>query len=61
MSNSTQTKPLAEPEAELRELWTATGVSPERQERLIADIAAKAQPGAKVGPFTIPADIIAKS
>lgn len=42
------------PEQALRELWTANGVSKERQDQLIAQIAAKAAPGAQVGPFTIP-------
>jgi hypothetical protein len=40
-------------ERELRDLWTAKGVSEERQNELIADVTVKAQPGAKVGPFTI--------
>lgn len=42
-----------DPETALRELWTAEGVSTQRQDELIAQITAKAQPGAKVGPFTI--------
>lgn len=46
-----------DPEAALRELWTKQGVSPEKQEALLADVTAKAQPGAKVGPFTIPQEI----
>ncbi len=46
---------LADPETELRELWTAKGVPIERQNELIADATAKAQPGAQVGPFTVPA------
>lgn len=41
-------------ERELRELWTAAGVPLERQDAVIAEIIAKAQPGAKVGPWTIP-------
>ena len=40
-------------ERELRDLWTAKGVSEERQNELIADVTVKAQPGAKVGLFTI--------
>lgn len=36
-----------------RDLWTAQGVPPDQQDRLIAGITAKAQPGARVGPFTI--------
>ena len=42
-----------DPETALRELWTAQGVTKERQDQLIAEIDAKAQPGAKIGPFTI--------
>jgi hypothetical protein len=41
------------PEAELRALWTARGIPKARQDELIADVTARAQPGAKVGPFTI--------
>jgi len=44
----------AGPEAELRRIWTAQGVPEEKQNALIEGIAAKAQPGAQVGPFTIP-------
>lgn len=42
-----------EAEKELRKIWTAQGVSIEQQDALIRDITAKAQVGAKVGPFTI--------
>jgi hypothetical protein len=42
-----------DPEAALRRLWDAQGVSQERQDELIADTTAKAQPGAKIGPFTL--------
>jgi phospholipid N-methyltransferase len=45
--------PAPDPEAPLRELWTSQGVSPERQEEVIASVTAAAQPGARVGPFTI--------
>ncbi len=38
----------------LRELWTSQGVCPLRQDGLIADIAAKAAPGAQIGPFRVP-------
>ena len=41
------------PEQALRETWTAQGVAPERQDELIAGIAAKAEPGAQVGPFVL--------
>lgn len=47
-------KRKAESEAEIRALWTEQGVSKERQDELIAQIAAKAKPGAMVGPFQIP-------
>ncbi|WP_415033331.1 ArdC family protein [Azonexus sp.] len=40
--------------AALRKIWTEKGVSAERQEELLADIAAKAAPGAQVGPFRVP-------
>jgi hypothetical protein len=43
-----------DPETRLRKMWTAQGVSQERQEEILADITAKAQPGAMVGPFRIP-------
>lgn len=42
-----------EAELDLRKLWTKQGIPHHRQEALIADVTAKAQPGAKVGPFTI--------
>ncbi len=44
---------IGSPEKDLRELWTRMGVSKERQDQLIAEVTAKAQPGAKVGPWTI--------
>jgi hypothetical protein len=40
-------------ENDLRALWTEQGVSQDRQDELIAQITAKAQPGAMVGPFRI--------
>jgi len=43
----------AGPEARLRALWNAKGVPKERQEAILADITAQAQPGAMVGPFRI--------
>jgi len=42
-----------DPEATLRALWDSQGVSKERQAELIAEVTAKAQPGASVGPFVI--------
>jgi hypothetical protein len=49
-------KGAADNRYELRKIWTAKGVSAERQKEMIAEITAKAQPGAFVGPFQIPAD-----
>lgn len=37
-------------ERDLRAIWRTLGISPERMEELLADITAKAQPGAKAGP-----------
>ncbi|OAN76729.1 hypothetical protein A8B82_15150 [Sulfitobacter sp. EhC04] len=45
---------MTDPEKELRASWTAEGVPQERQDQMIAQIVAKAQPGAMVGPFRIP-------
>ena len=45
--------PEQSPEQAAREMWTRQGVSTERQDELIAGIAAKAQPGAQVGPFVV--------
>lgn len=42
-----------DPAGELRALWDTQGVPKERQDALIAQIAGKAAPGAKVGPFEI--------
>lgn len=46
-------EPEQDPETELRELWTRQGVSKAKQDELIAETVKKAQPGAKIGPFTI--------
>jgi hypothetical protein len=43
----------ADPEAQLRALWTAQGVPVEKQDAILADVRAKAQPGARVGPFRL--------
>ncbi|MDF0506848.1 hypothetical protein POK33_39535, partial [Burkholderia cenocepacia] len=43
-----------DPEAELRAMWTEQGVPEARQNELIAQIGAKAAPGAQVGPFVVP-------
>jgi len=42
-----------DPEKELRAIWDAKGVPKEKQDAMLAAIADKAQPGAKVGPFTM--------
>jgi Domain of unknown function (DUF3560) len=42
-----------DPETALRRQWDAAGVPKERQDKLIAEVTAKAQRGAKVGPFTL--------
>lgn len=47
-------KPMAPEERALRDLWTKKVVPPEKQNELIAGIAAKAAPGAEVGPFHVP-------
>jgi len=39
------------PEPELRAIWTAKGISEERQAELIADITAKAAPAYLAGVF----------
>ncbi|WP_233890088.1 hypothetical protein [Paraburkholderia flagellata] len=49
--------PALHPEVALRATWTAEGVPLARHDELIAQITAKGAPGAKVGPFTIPAHI----
>jgi len=43
-------------ETAARKLWTEQGVPQAKQDEIIADIAAKAKPGAMVGPFQIPSD-----
>lgn len=50
----TENAVLHDPEAELRKMWTEQGISKEKQDSIIAETTAKAQPGASVGPFTIP-------
>ena len=40
-------------EANLRAYWDSQGVPKDRQDQTIAAITEKAQPGAKVGPYTI--------
>jgi len=44
---------MTDAEQKLRDLWTAKGVPQARQDEMIAEIEAKAQPGVKVGPFTL--------
>ena len=48
-----QEETKSDPEVALRALWDEQGVSKERQAELIAQIASKAAPGAKVGPFVV--------
>jgi len=43
-------------ETAARKLWTEQGVPQAKQDEIIADIAAKAKPGAMVGAFQIPSD-----
>ncbi len=43
-------------ETAARKLWTEQGVPQAKQDEIIADIAAKAKPGAMVGPFQIQSD-----
>ena len=45
---------MTDPETELRKIWTEQGVPEERQNEILAEVRATAQPGARVGPFTIP-------
>jgi antirestriction protein ArdC len=59
--NMTTPAPVTELEAKNRELegslrtiWIRNGVPLERQEQLLAEISAKAQPGTQIGPFKIP-------
>lgn len=54
-------EPASDPEAALRKFWTdVKGVSVERQDALIAQINAKAQPGAMVGPFVVGQTAVAR-
>lgn len=45
---------MEDAERQARELWTQQGVDPATQDQILADLTAKAQPGAWVGPFQIP-------
>ena len=45
---------MSNPETELRALWAEKGIPAERQDEILAEIAAAARPGARVGPFVIP-------
>ena len=40
-------------ELNLRAIWDEEGVPPEKQDEILADIDAKAKPGAMVGPWMI--------
>jgi hypothetical protein len=46
-------KDRPDPESTLRAMWDAKGVPKEQQDTIIADVTAKVQAGAKIGPFTI--------
>lgn len=46
-------QPITREERALRDLWAEKGVPQEKQDELIAGIAAKAAPGAEVGPFRV--------
>jgi hypothetical protein len=49
-----KSKEADDPEKHLRDLLNTKGVSKEKQDEIIAEATAKAQPGAWVGPFQIP-------
>lgn len=53
LSDDAIEKKYPQDEWNLRKLWTSNGVPVEKQDRLIAEIDAKAQPGAHVGPWVI--------
>lgn len=40
-------------ERRLRALWTANRVPQHRQDEILTEIAAKAQPGVQIGPFRV--------
>ena len=44
---------MDESEKNLRAIWDEEGVPPEKQDEILADIDAKAKPGAMVGPWMI--------
>jgi hypothetical protein len=48
---------MDDPERHIRARWTRQGVDHATQDHIVADITAKAQPGAWVGPFQIPDEI----
>ncbi|MDF3906564.1 hypothetical protein [Paracoccus sp. AS002] len=45
---------IIDPVDELRSIWTEKGVPADRQAEILAEIERLAQPGAKIGPFTMP-------
>ena len=53
LSDDAIEKKYPQDEWDLRKLWASGGVPVEKQDRLIAEIDAKAQPGARVGPWVI--------
>ncbi len=48
---------MDDPERQVRARWTRQGVDHATQDQIVADITAKAQPGAWVGPFQISDEI----
>lgn len=48
---------LLDTAAALRAYWTEQGVPQDKQDELIAAIAAKAAPGAQVGPFSVAQEV----
>ncbi len=43
-----------DPESRIRLLWTQSAIPQAKQDATLAEITAKAQPGARVGPFVLP-------
>jgi hypothetical protein len=54
IADKCKTKIAPDPESALREMWTAQGVQEDEQNKVVEQVTEAAQPGAKVGPFTIP-------
>ncbi len=54
LSDTPQLALPMDPESRLRLLWTQSGIPQAKQDAILAEITAKAQPGARVGPFVLP-------